>query len=812
MLQDATGGSGDEFDDPVENVDAGSAETDTKPTRDEDCVEDACRGRTEPDSTERHAAPLVAASSNSADEPSIEAQSHHETGDAVVASDCESQVLVKTDSELERDNEQENGALEVTSGSPAVFDATVDKASDSSRAEDTSVEPLPGPVSEPVAVLPAEDLVDRNPEQVAPLPAKSEDFQVLPPPAPSTIAVVVGSMNPTEDDGDSDSQDEDDAEECLPPPLNLDALGDDDEDELEIDPAVASTIEIEKQKRSTKESASETARNPEKESSLLAALSGIKPTASADEIDFSFADEIRVANVVVPPSDFSVTSSLPKQQEKHDDTTENAFGIGYTSLKKKRDGVAESAESDGYSIPTAPAFPDEKEFENELELSSDLVFSVKSMKGNEDRADGSDDDEFGPVTAASSPDDVVTGILEARRASLQAQEAQEEEAIISELKKATTAEKCLNETATSDPDGAASTASDVLVTADSESALSLKELHGIYKRGLGDQSVLFLDENDENEEKPSGVQPAAAPSGANPPLSAMGQILSKSSILAEAITEEDEEEEDASEAQVAQANRENLIDHTAEHENGDNSEAVDEWKEIHLTTHGSSKNVGQTASGTISEDRQIDSSDSKPAANFKISYNEAFQYCLQADEFLLQLDKIVAEDFGEGGRSCFSCFSPRPKLAFPGALDERDRVFCIAATSYDPLDDIFTRALQTVYIKLTRTQRQVPLSGTHWEVIGFQGNDPSTDLRGCGVLSLLQMLYLVDNHLELALRFHSLSQHPTRHFPLACALINVTLQCVVALRSGALFKECNKHGSVFEAINSVSHAANSPSQ
>lgn len=813
MLQDATGGSGDEFDDPVENVDAGSAETDTKPTGDEDCVEDACRERVEPDSTERHTAPFVAASSSSADELSTEAQSHHEVGDAVAASDPESQVLVKTDSELERENEQENGALEITSGSPAVFDATVDKASDSNRAEDTSVEPLPGPVSEPVAVLPAEDLVDKDPEQVAPSPTKSEDFQMLPPPAPGTIAVVVGSMNPTEDDEDSDSQDEDDAEECLPPPLNLDALGDDDEDELEIDPAVASTIEIEKQKRSTKESASETERNPEKESSLLAALSGVKPTASADEIDFSFADEIRVANVTVPPSDFSVTSSLPKQQEKHDDTTENAFGIGYTSLKKKRDGVAESAESDGYSIPTAPAFPDEKEFENELELSSDLVFSVKSMKDNEDRADGNDDDEFGPVTAAPSPDDFVTGILEARRTSLQAQKAQEEEAIISELKKATTAEKCLNEIATSGPDGAAFTASDVLVTADAESALSLKELHGIYKRGLGDQSVLFLDENDENEEKPSGVQPAAAPSGANPPLSVMGRILGKSSILAEAITEEEsEEEEDASEAQVAQTDRENLIDHAAEHENSDNSEAVDEWKEIQLTTHGSSKNVGRTGSETTSKDRQTDSSDSKPAANFKISYNEAFQYCLRADEFLLQLDKIVAEDFGEGGRSCLSCFSPRPRLAFPGALDERDRVFCIAATSYDPLDDIFTRALQTVYIKLTRTQRQVPLSGTHWEDIGFQGNDPSTDLRGCGVLSLLQMLYLVDNHLELALRFHSLSQHPTRHFPLACALINVTLQCVMALRSGALYKECNKHGSVFEAINSVSHAADSPSQ
>lgn len=634
---------------------------------------------------------------------------------------------------------------------------------------------------------------------------------MLPPPAPTTIAVVVGSMNPTstEDDEDSDSQEEDDAEESLPPPLlNLDSLDDEDDDELEIDPTVASTIEIERQRGKTNENSGETAGASEKESGLLDVLSGIKSTASTDEIDFSFADEIRVANVVVPATDFHVAA----KQEKLEDSTKDAFGIGYTSLKK-RDGAADPTEGDGYSIPTVPAFPDEREFENELELSSDLVFSVKSMKDDKDQAEENDDDEFGLMTA-SSADEFSIDMLEARRASLQAQKAQEEEAIINELKKATTEEKSLNETATTGPDDAASATSSA-VTAEPESALSLKELHGIYKRGLGDQSVLLLDDSDENEEKPSSVQSIASQSGVNPPLSAMGRILSKPLILAQAIAEEDEEEEeeDASEAQVARADRETLIDYAAKHEDGDSSEAADEWKEIQLTTHGSSKTVGRAASESSSRDQQTRTpGDLKPAANFKISYNEAFQYCLQADEFLLQLDKIVAEDFGESGRSCFSCFSPRPKLVFPGALDERDRVFCIAATSYDPLDDIFTRALQTLYIKLTRTQRQVPLSGSHWEDIGFQGNDPSTDLRGCGVLSLLQMLYLVDNHAELALRFHSLSQHPTRHFPLACALINVTLQCVMALRSGALYKECNKQASVFKAINSVSHAPDLSSQ
>ena len=32
--------------------------------------------------------------------------------------------------------------------------------------------------------------------------------------------------------------------------------------------------------------------------------------------------------------------------------------------------------------------------------------------------------------------------------------------------------------------------------------------------------------------------------------------------------------------------------------------------------------------------------------------------------------------------------------------------------------------------------------GSHWERIGFQGNDPSTDLRGVGLLGLVHPLFL----------------------------------------------------------------------
>lgn len=52
--------------------------------------------------------------------------------------------------------------------------------------------------------------------------------------------------------------------------------------------------------------------------------------------------------------------------------------------------------------------------------------------------------------------------------------------------------------------------------------------------------------------------------------------------------------------------------------------------------------------------------------------------------------------------------------------------------------------IKTIYVKLTSSnicQRY----GPHWEQVGFQGNDPSTDLRGCGILSLLLLIFMLES-------------------------------------------------------------------
>lgn len=51
--------------------------------------------------------------------------------------------------------------------------------------------------------------------------------------------------------------------------------------------------------------------------------------------------------------------------------------------------------------------------------------------------------------------------------------------------------------------------------------------------------------------------------------------------------------------------------------------------------------------------------------------------------------------------------------------------------------------------------------GEHWEKLGFQGLDPRTDFRSCGIISLLQMFYFAAKEGELARKIYQLSQLPS---------------------------------------------------
>ena len=108
--------------------------------------------------------------------------------------------------------------------------------------------------------------------------------------------------------------------------------------------------------------------------------------------------------------------------------------------------------------------------------------------------------------------------------------------------------------------------------------------------------------------------------------------------------------------------------------------------------------------------------------------------------------------------------------------------------------------LQTVYLKLTGKKTQPPRFGTHWEAIGFQGTDPATDLRGVGVLGLIQLLAFVTYHEKLFKKMFKLSTDEKHHFPLSICGFSMTLAAMEALRGGKMNSAIVANKSVITSV------------
>ncbi|CAL8096115.1 unnamed protein product [Calicophoron daubneyi] len=73
-----------------------------------------------------------------------------------------------------------------------------------------------------------------------------------------------------------------------------------------------------------------------------------------------------------------------------------------------------------------------------------------------------------------------------------------------------------------------------------------------------------------------------------------------------------------------------------------------------------------------------------------------------------------------------------------------------------------------------------------WSLLGFQSNDPSTDFRGMGLLSLGNMIYFSCKYTDLARSCLSASNHPERWYPFSVVGINLTEMMYVFLKNGDL--------------------------
>jgi hypothetical protein len=100
-----------------------------------------------------------------------------------------------------------------------------------------------------------------------------------------------------------------------------------------------------------------------------------------------------------------------------------------------------------------------------------------------------------------------------------------------------------------------------------------------------------------------------------------------------------------------------------------------------------------------------------------------------------------------------------------------------------------------VHVAYTGSSTPAARFGAHWDALGFQGTDPATDLRGCGMLGLLHLLALQQHGGETAARIYKLSRDSIHGFPMAIVSINITKWVLQAARAGLLAAAASKAGS-----------------
>jgi len=123
---------------------------------------------------------------------------------------------------------------------------------------------------------------------------------------------------------------------------------------------------------------------------------------------------------------------------------------------------------------------------------------------------------------------------------------------------------------------------------------------------------------------------------------------------------------------------------------------------------------------------------------------------------------------------------------------ERETLFALAKLPFCDTAEAHLPLLRAVYRGMSgSTEAQCDRTGTHWEAVGFQGPDPTTDLRGCGMLGLLFLLRLAEEAGAECQRFD---------FPTPLVALHCTKWALESLRGGRLSAACNRVGEVYPVV------------
>ena len=162
------------------------------------------------------------------------------------------------------------------------------------------------------------------------------------------------------------------------------------------------------------------------------------------------------------------------------------------------------------------------------------------------------------------------------------------------------------------------------------------------------------------------------------------------------------------------------------------------------------------ATEAADQSRTLTKAEQRKAGRTRIFYAEATVALLGKEADLTEpMQGIVREDWASAPLPQRLLRPCRPRLRTPELRTQRDRLMALARVPMDSSEP-HERILMALYCVLTGDSTWPPRYGAHWEVIGFQGNDPATDLRGAGMLALLQVIISPRPRASAPFRWYSL--------------------------------------------------------
>jgi len=574
--------------------------------------------------------------------------------------------------------------------------------------------------------------------------------------------------------------------------------------------------------------------------SLIDAMAASVGTVESTDDSTGFGEiplDLSTPNKVKPKPVVAAKTALAPKEEETD-----VFGIAYKPYgKKKKD----------YDTPQGPSFEDEHEFERELQSSSFLNLNTVpgsgSGSGSSKREqqhqvvveEEEEEDEFSDVlhtpkkdqssTSTSTSNDAHASavLLAVQRAANRLKE--EEARILSNITTIDPVSTSLSPDTDTDIAREKEREKEEEREREQESGLAflatskskLQEIQSIYSCGLGDNEVYQLDKNNNKrsttlvvEREKQQLQEDDNDSGTD--------RIEEGDEEEEERREEREEREKLQQLKKRQEEILQLEEQWKQLEAGTTTPPPSSSSESTNTSIPSSNDPSPSPSLPLSLSLSSSSAAVPPMKGVRpdpsrISYQSAETYFREVDLSMYRSQIVMDDRDGSGsgsGSGKWRLFGGPGKLKFEGWEEEKMFPFLIAQVEYDPSIPTHLHILQTIFKSLVGSGRTCPITGPHWEQIGFQGNDPCTDInRSMRMLAALQMLHLTTQHGSLARKLHALSNitpDPGRgkagasldlSWPMFCVSIMFTKETIQVFRTGQLNKLCNSKGQVLSVLH-----------